>query len=255
MEVCQNCGRPRGPGVVFCTGCGQRFTAATGSAGSERRPARPRRRPPMALIATAAAVVVVAAGTGLFFWLGPGHQHIHTTAQGGLSSPVRSAPQAAQDSASVPSAASPAAAAPSPAPAPSTAGSVTVSAGAAQNPAATAIATFVSQYFSAINSHNFQAYDSLLTPQNQQGQTKETFSQGFGSSADSDEILVAINPATNGDTAATITFTSHQNAAQGADGTGTCTDWNITLFLESNGTGYLDGEAPSTYHAHPQSCS
>ena len=31
--------------------------------------------------------------------LRPGHQHIHTTAQGGLSSPVRSAPQTAQDSA------------------------------------------------------------------------------------------------------------------------------------------------------------
>jgi hypothetical protein len=208
----------------------------------------------MALIATAAAVVVVAAGTGLFFWLGPGHQHIHTTAQGGLSSPVRSAPQAAQDSASVPSAASPAAAAPSPAPAPSTAGSVTVSAGAAQNPAATAIATFVSQYFSAINSHNFQAYDSLLTPQNQQGQTKETFSQGFGSSADSDEILVAINPATNGDTAATLTFTSHQKASQAQGDTGTCTDWNITLFLESNGTGYLIDQSPSTYHSQYKSC-
>jgi hypothetical protein len=208
----------------------------------------------MALIATAAAVVVVAVGAGLFFWLRPGHQHIHTTAQGGLSSPVRSAPQTAQDSASVPLATSPAAVAPSPAPAPSTVGSVTVAAGAAQNPAATAIATFVSQYFSAINSHNFQAYDSLLTPQNQQGQTTETFSQGFGSSADSDETLVAINPATNGDTAATLTFTSHQNASQAQGDTGTCTDWNITLFLESNGTGYLIDQAPSSYHSKSQSC-
>jgi hypothetical protein len=54
----------------------------------------------------------------------------------------------------VPPTASPAAVAPSPAPAPSTAGSITVSAGAAQNPAAAAIATFVSQYFSAIKSHS-----------------------------------------------------------------------------------------------------
>jgi hypothetical protein len=93
-----------------------------------------------------------------------------------------------------------------------------------------------------------------LTPQNQQGQTAETFSQGFGSSADSDEILVAINPATNGDTAATLTFTSHQKASQAQGSTGTCTDWNITLFLEPDGTGYLIGDQPSTYHAKYSSC-
>jgi hypothetical protein len=208
----------------------------------------------MALIATAAAVVLVAIGTGLFFLLRPGHQHTRTVTQSGLSSPVRSIPQTAQDSASAPPTTSSADATPSPTPGPSTVGSVTVSAGAAQNPAATAIATFVSQYFSAINSHNFQAYYALLTPQQQQGQTADTFSQGFGSTADSSEILVAITPAANGDTAATLTFTSHQNAAQAVGGTGTCTDWNITLFLESNGTGYLIDQSPSTYHSQYKSC-
>jgi hypothetical protein len=131
---------------------------------------------------------------------------------------------------------------------------VTISADAAQNPAATAVATFASQYFSAINSHNFQAYYALLTSQVQQGETAETFSNGFGSSADSDETLIAIAQAANGDTAATLTFTSHQNAAQAVGGTGTCTDWNITLFLKSNGTEYLDGQSPSTYRAHYKSC-
>ena len=240
--------------MAFCTGCGQRFTTAASSAGSGHRPVRPRHRPPVALIATAAAVVVVAVGGGLFFWLRPGHHHIRTTAQGSLSSPVRSTSQTAQDSASAPPATSAAAATPGSTPAPSTVGSVTVSAGAAQNPAATAVATFVSQYFSAINSHDFQAYYALLTPQVQQGQTAETFSNGFGSSADSNEILVAINPAANGETAATLTFTSHQNASQAQGGTGTCTDWHITLFLEPNGAGYLIGDQPSTYHAKYNSC-
>jgi hypothetical protein len=46
------------------------------------------------------------------------------------------------------------------------------------------------------------------------GITAETFSEGFGSSADSNETVVAINPAANGDTAATLIFTSHQNASQ-----------------------------------------
>jgi hypothetical protein len=51
-----------------------------------------------------------------------------------------------------------------------------------------------------------------------------------------------------------VTFTSHQNASQAVGGTGTCTDWDITLFLESNGTGYLDGQSPSSYHAQYKSC-
>jgi hypothetical protein len=222
----------------------------------------------MALTATATAVVLVAIGTGLFFLLHHGPQHIRTVAQSGLSSPVHSAQQSAPSSASAPPAissappaistapptASPIMATPSPAPAPSTVGSVAISASAAQNPSAAAIATFASQYFSAINSHDFQAYYSLHTPQQQQDLTAEAFSSGFGSSADSDETLVAASLAANGDTAATLTFTSHQNASQAESGTGTCTEWNITLFLESNGTGYLIGDSPSSYHAHFWSC-
>jgi hypothetical protein len=136
----------------------------------------------------------------------------------------------------------------------STVGSVTVSATAAQTPGANAVAAFVNEYFSAINSHNFQAYNALLTPQLQQDETAQSFSNGYGSSSDSDEILVAITAASDGNTAANLTFTSHQNASQAAGHTGTCTDWNITLFLESNGTGYLDGQAPSTYHSRYTSC-
>jgi hypothetical protein len=267
MEVCQSCGRPRGPGTVFCTGCGQRFPVA---AESKRPPARSRRRPPMRLIAIAAVVVLVAIGTGVFFVLRPGHQHIRNIADSGLSSPVRSASRAAQGSGSAlapptassasPAASSPppatpsAVATPSPTPGVLTVGSVTVSASAAQNPDADAVAAFVGEYFSAINSHSFQAYDALMTPQVQQGQTAQSFSNGFGSTSDSDETLVAITSEANGDTVATLTFTSHQNASQAANGTGTCTDWNITLFLESNATGYLDGTSPSSYHARSTSC-
>lgn len=263
MEVCQSCGRSRGPGLAFCTGCGQRFPVTAGSAESPADHTRPRHRPSMAVIVTAAAVVIVGVGAGLFFTLHHGPQRIRTVADSGLSSPTRSAAQATQGSASAPpttSSAPPDApsttATPSPTPGSAIVGSVTISPGAAQNPAATAVATFVSQYFSAINSHNFQAYDALLTPQMQQDETAQSFSNGFSSTADSDETLVAISQAANGHTAATLTFTSHQNASQAADNTGTCTDWTITLFLESNGTGYLDdqAQAPSTYQSKPTSC-
>ena len=84
------------------------------------------------------------------------------------------------------------------------------------------------------------------------GITAETFSQGFGFSADSNETVVAINPAANGDTAATLTFTSHQNASQVQHGH--LHRRNITLFLEPDGTGYLIGDQPSTYHAQYKSC-
>jgi hypothetical protein len=215
----------------------------------------------MALTATVTAVVLIAIGTSLFFLLRHGPQHIRTVAQSGLSSPVHSASQSVQSSAaapptisSAPPTAPPIVATPSPTPAPSTVGSVAISASAAQNPSATAIAAFASQYFSAINSHDFQAYYALHAPQQQQGLTPEAFSNGFGSSADSNETLVATSPAANGNTAATLTFTSHQNASQAEGGTGGCTEWNITLFLESNSTGYLIDNSPSNYHAHFWSC-
>jgi hypothetical protein len=268
MEACQSCGRPRGPGLAFCTGCGQRFPATAGSPAGHTRP---KRRFPMAVTATAVVVVIVAVGASLFFSLHHGPQHVHAVAQAGLSSPTRPATQApavtqGPESASpmlssappaesaVPPTASPDTAPPSPTPGLAIVGSVTVSAAAAQNPAATAVATFASQYFSAINSHDFPAYYALLAPQAQQGETPKKFSKGFSSSSDSDEILTAISQAAYGDTAATLTFTSRQNASQAAASTGTCTDWTITLFLESNGTGYLDGPAPSTYRSVPKSC-
>jgi hypothetical protein len=224
----------------------------------------------MTLIAIAAVVVLVGIGTGVFFVLRPGPQHVRNVADSGLSTPVRSASQAAQGSGAAlapptASSSSPAVSSapattpspvvtPSPTPGVSTVGSVTVSATAAQNPDANAVAAFVNEYFSAINSHSFQAYDALMTPQAQQGQTTQSFSNGFGSTSDSDETLVAITAASDGDTAANLTFTSHQNASQAADHTGTCTDWNITLFLQSNGTSYLLDQSPSTYHAQYQSC-
>jgi hypothetical protein len=254
MEVCRNCGRTRGPGLAFCTGCGLRFPATARAAGSAADHPRPGQRRPLALIATAAAVVIVAVGVGVFFLVHRGPQHVNIVAQTGLSSPTRPALQTVQSSAPAPPTTSSAIAAPSLTPGPSTVGSVTISADAAQNPAAAAVATFVSQYFSAINSHNYQAYYVLLAPQLQQGMTASSFSNGYSSTADSDETLVAISQAANGDTAAMLTFTSHQNASQSEGDTGTCTDWNITLFLEPNGTSYLDDQSPSSYHAHYKSC-
>jgi hypothetical protein len=131
---------------------------------------------------------------------------------------------------------------------------VAVSPDAAQEPAAPSVAAFLGQYFSAINSRDYQTYISLLSPQAQQGLTVQQFDKGFASTADSAETLTGLSAASNGDTVAAVTFTSHQNPADSVDQAEACTNWDISLFLESDGTSYLIDVAPSAYHASHSAC-
>lgn len=130
---------------------------------------------------------------------------------------------------------------------------VTLGPGVSGQPAA-AIATFLGQYFKAINDHDYQAYISLFTPSGQQGHTPQAFNSGSGTSADSGETLVALSPAQHGKTAATIAFRSHQSPAQSATKSA-CTAWRITLYLRPAGTSYLIGRPPGTYHASAKACA
>ena len=95
---------------------------------------------------------------------------------------------------------------------------------------------------------------SLLSPQLQQNYTADQFNKGYRSTTDSNETLVSISTAGNGDLAAAVTFTSHQNPADSPDQQESCTDWNISLFLTQSGSGYLIDSAPSDYRASYQPC-
>jgi hypothetical protein len=140
-------------------------------------------------------------------------------------------------------------------PSPSDTNVVTIAAGASGNPNASLVATFLGQYFAAINARDYQSYLSLLSPRLQQDMTQAQFDKGYRSTADSDETLVSLSTAANGDLAAEVTFTSHQDQADSPDQRETCTNWDISLFLgQGGGSGYVIDPAPSDYHASYQPC-
>ena len=76
-------------------------------------------------------------------------------------------------------------------------GQVTITADAAQNANASSVAGFLDSYFTAINTHDYQSYISLLSPALRQGLTAEQFSLGYKSVVDSAETLVSISLAPN----------------------------------------------------------
>jgi hypothetical protein len=128
-----------------------------------------------------------------------------------------------------------------------------VAAGVAPNPATQSVVMFLDEYFTAINSHDYQGYLALLSQQAQQGWTPEHFNSGYGSTVDSGETLESISTAANGDTVAAVTFTSHQNP-DSSNNNEACTSWSISLFLGQGGGGYMIDQAPSGYHASPVPC-
>jgi hypothetical protein len=133
-------------------------------------------------------------------------------------------------------------------------GQVTIAAAVSQDPDVPSVATFLNQYFTAINNHDYQSYISLLSSQAGQGLTQEQFDSGYGSTVDSAETLLTISAAANGDLVASVTFTSHQNPADSPNQQESCTDWKISLFLEQGGGGYLIDKPPASYHAGYQAC-
>ena len=288
MQFCTTCGRPRIGTAGICTICGTRFPEApAGAAETEaeaeadsgpeqrdivtagrRQPGR-RARPPTVSrpgIFAAIAVTIIAAGIGVALWLaggsgssradgGPGGAHSHGTAGQAGSATANPRPSGRGGRSSAP-ATSPPASTPPPAP-PGTGtrgGSVTVTRSAARHPQAHAIAAFLGRYFAAINSHDYQRYVALLSPEMAQRVTPDRFASGFAATADSAETLTRISPRRGGLTEAAVTFISHQqpNAANHEE---SCTNWSISLFLKRAGRGYRIQLPPPGYRAGSTPCA
>jgi hypothetical protein len=207
-------------------------------------PARPGRKKLIVTVAT--AVVVLAAGGGVAAWAAtrhPGHPSAHA------SHPARVPVAAtAQATPTVTPPTSPPAATPTPA----STGLVTAAPGVPQQGNELAVVAFLNAYFRAINNHNYQQYGRLLDTQLQQGETAAQFRSGYRSTKDSRATLTAL-ASLGAQTAASVTFTSHQLAADSPTRTG-CTHWNITLYLNPQGSSYVIGTSPSSYHASYQAC-
>jgi hypothetical protein len=122
----------------------------------------------------------------------------------------------------------------------------------ASSASSTAVETLLSHYFHGINSHNYAEYASTLNPAQQARQSQSTFNSGFSSTADSGMTLTSLASSGSGLTA-TVTFTSHQAAAQSVDHS-TCNDWTLNFYLVPQGTGYLIGPAPSGYQPDHSDC-
>jgi len=138
--------------------------------------------------------------------------------------------------------------------APGASSTVALSAAAAADPQSQAVVSFLQQYFSAINAHDYQGYRSLLDPQSRADLTRHQFNRGFRSTVDSGEKLWRISTDASGNTVATVTFTSHQNPADSVDGRQSCTHWRISLFLQPTANGYVIGQAPTGYHSSHSAC-
>jgi hypothetical protein len=130
---------------------------------------------------------------------------------------------------------------------------VSVAAGVAANPAEPAVTAFLNRYFTAINSHDYATYNSLLDAEEQKPDTRSSFDAGYGTTSDSAETLTGIAGTASGGEAATVSFTSQQSPADSPTKT-SCTSWTITLYLQPNGSSYLIGPAPAGYHASYRAC-
>jgi hypothetical protein len=223
------------------------YQAASGSL-----PLSPRRGGAGLLVALV-IVLVLAVGGGAFALVSSltGHKSAAqpsgqptSTAPKQPTSPGTSAPATSPASATAtPSTASPAA--------PGV--TIAVAPAAAGDPAAPRVQLLLERYFTAINSHDYGAYGSLLDAQMRQLNPPSTFASGYATTRDSAETLTGITDTGGGSLAATVSFTSHQSPADSINNS-SCTAWTITLYLRPQGSGYLIGAPPADYQPAHQNC-
>jgi hypothetical protein len=259
MRFCPTCRKPRTEGGKTCSSCGNPYPSGLANledlVGYGRGKARAKARSLRTLRPAAFAaigIIVLAGGTGAV-WLFARHG----------PSPAPGQDSQGQASPASPAVSSPAATAgpPSPATSPPTAGTSTgpgavqvrVSASAARVQGVASVTAVVGKYFTAINAHHYHAYKVLHVPQIQAGLTRASFNSGYPGTVDTAVRLVSISTAADGDTAATVTFTSHQRP-NAADNEESCTTWRISLFLTQGSGRYLIDQPPAGYLAASAPC-
>jgi hypothetical protein len=198
-------------------------------------------------------LVMLAAGGGAYALVSRSNQH--NTAQ-------PPAPTATARSSGTPSAQASASASPSTSTSPTTSSSaggstspgvVSLGPGVASNPAEPAVEKTLTAYFQGINTHDYAEYASSLDAQQRAAEPESAFNSGYSSTADSGMKLISLTSAGSGGLTATVTFTSHQAAGTGVDGS-SCNDWTLNFFLVKQGASYLKGAAPPGYQPTYSDC-
>jgi hypothetical protein len=127
---------------------------------------------------------------------------------------------------------------------------VAVGPGMAASPA---VETLLSHHFDGINKHDYPEYAATLNPAELAEQSQSTFDSGYSTTTDSGMTLTSLTDNGSGGLIATVTFTSRQAPAKSIDDSA-CNDWTLSLYLVSQGSGYLIGPAPSSYQPSHSDC-
>jgi hypothetical protein len=265
MQACSNCGQSGIRGKQFCTRCGTRLPDEVIWEPGYPRPAAGRPRYLTVVLAMASLALLAGIGAGAWFLVDrhnsqPQAGNQQGSQQGGpvTSQAVAGSPAAegslvaSSPDPGGPSVGSAASGSVTPSEEAAPPGPVTISPATTGNAMAPKIAAFLDDYFDAINTHDFEAYVALRSPQ-AQDITQAQFDAGYGSTTDTGETLRGISSAANGNLVADVTFISHQSAAESASDSA-CTAWIVSLYLVPNGDGYLIGNPPSSYHAGYTAC-
>jgi hypothetical protein len=115
------------------------------------------------------------------------------------------------------------------------------------------VETLLSHYFRGINNHDYTEYQTTLDPAERARQSASAFAAGYATTTDLGMTLTSLASESNGRLTATVTFTSHQAAAQSVDKS-TCNNWTLNLYLVRQGSGYLIGKAPAGYRPAHADC-
>jgi hypothetical protein len=130
---------------------------------------------------------------------------------------------------------------------------VSIAPAAASDPLAPAVAALLERRYTDINERNFDDYWKMYTPEYRATFNPTEVAAGYRSSADSDIRLTELSTSGDGRLAATVTFTSTQDAADAQNGQ-TCTHWTVGFFLKKVGSAYLIDTPPTNYHSKHSAC-
>jgi len=115
---------------------------------------------------------------------------------------------------------------------------------------------FLARYFRAINHHDYRAYLRLFAPASRAALSQSRFLAGYGTTHDVTPRLIRLTQAGLRQLAATVTFTSHQDATA-SPAHASCLHWRITVYLIRHGTRherYFIGTPPAGYAAREHAC-
>lgn len=124
---------------------------------------------------------------------------------------------------------------------------------ARSNPRAPTVADLLTRRYTDINQQNFADYWAMYTPEYRASFNQAEVEAGYRSSMVSGIRLTGLSTTEDRRLAATVAFTSHQDAADGPNGQ-TCTHWIVGFFLKEVGSAYLIDTPPTSYHSSHAAC-